>query len=121
MSYMERIRRTEASLRHGKLCHEGVTRKGEFEPCDKPAVALRDDCEADAYYPVCKHHARGFVIPLVDPDDAAALVETIKSVLFICEAAEGPTIHFGDYTPTRPANPTVRTAVLRDAIEKGLA
>ena len=98
MSYMERIRRTEASLRHGKLCHEGVTRKGEFEPCDKPAVALRDDCAADAYYPVCKRHARGFVIPLVDPDDAAALVAALRAVLDLHRESRNDV----DHTPPCP-------------------
>ena len=81
MSANDRLLRVEASLRHGKECHEGVTRKGEFQPCDKPAIALRDSREDDAYYPVCAYHARGFCIPLVDPDDAAALVAALRAVL----------------------------------------
>ena len=79
-SAAERLRRVEACVRHGRECHEGVARKGEFQPCDKPAIALRDSREDDAYYPVCAYHARGFCLPLVDPDDAAALVAAIRAV-----------------------------------------
>jgi hypothetical protein len=40
-------------------CHEAVTRQGNFEPCERTAVALRIDYETNTAYPVCKHHARG--------------------------------------------------------------
>lgn len=48
-------------------CTEGVTRKGEFQPCDKPAVAARRDPEEGGWYPVCSHHARGsLMVPLAE-------------------------------------------------------
>lgn len=50
-------------------CHESVTRKGELEPCDKPAVAVRLDGMGGAY-PVCKHHARGDMATLTDIREA---------------------------------------------------
>lgn len=40
-------------------CDAGVTRDGEFQPCEKPAVALRiydGDEHEPCVYPVCKHH-----------------------------------------------------------------
>lgn len=40
-------------------CHEEVSRGGELQPCDKPAVALRRDPEEGSAYPVCAFHARG--------------------------------------------------------------
>jgi hypothetical protein len=48
-------------LQHPKACTEGVTRNGEYEPCDRDAVAIALDPEAypNTAYPVCKHHARG--------------------------------------------------------------
>lgn len=39
-------------------CHEGVTRKGEFQPCNKTAVALRYDPTKGGIYPVCVKHTR---------------------------------------------------------------
>ena len=80
MSAADRLARVAACVRHGRECHEEVTRKGELQPCSKPAVALRDSRETDTYYPVCAYHARGFCIPLVDPDDAAALVAALRAV-----------------------------------------
>jgi hypothetical protein len=47
-------------------CTEGVTRKGEFEPCGKTAVALRYDPEEGAPYPVCGFHSRADMVPLAD-------------------------------------------------------
>ena len=78
---MERILHVEACLRQGTECHEEVSRKGELQPCGKPAVALRDWAEGDTYYPVCATHARGFCIPLIAPEDAAALVTAVRNVL----------------------------------------
>jgi hypothetical protein len=49
-----------------KECHEGVTRKGEFEPCDKPAVAVRIDPQEGGPYPVCAYHARADMVLLID-------------------------------------------------------
>src|SRR6266542_6121291 len=50
------------------VCEEGVTRKGEYEPCDKPAVAERWPGESDEWpsewYPVCPYHTRGTCRPL---------------------------------------------------------
>jgi hypothetical protein len=48
------------------LCHEDVTRKGESQPCEKPAVAVRIDPADGGPYPVCKHHARGEMVSLAD-------------------------------------------------------
>jgi hypothetical protein len=46
-------------------CHEGVTRGGEFQPCDRPAVAMRLDPTEGTPYPVCVKHTRGpGMIPL---------------------------------------------------------
>ena len=39
-------------------CHEAVTRGGEEQPCEKPAVALRRDPEEGNRYPVCGYHTR---------------------------------------------------------------
>lgn len=47
-------------------CVEGVTRHGEFQPCDKPAVAVRIDPEESEPYPVCAYHARAVMVPLAD-------------------------------------------------------
>lgn len=46
------------------ICEEGVTRDGEFQPCEKPAVAWRRDPETRQPYPVCKRHTRGNVLTL---------------------------------------------------------
>lgn len=49
-------------------CHEEVSRKGELQPCDKPAVAERVDPEFDSlWYPVCTTHTRGTCRPLNTP------------------------------------------------------
>ena len=45
-------------------CHEAVSRRGEYEPCDKPAVALRYDDTFGTWYPVCPRHTRGDCRPL---------------------------------------------------------
>lgn len=47
-------------------CHEEVTRGGEVQPCEKPAVALRIDPNEGDPYPVCAYHARAEMVPLVD-------------------------------------------------------
>lgn len=50
-------------------CHEEVSRAGEAQPCDKPAVALRRDPEEGNPYPVCGHHARAndrYMLTLAD-------------------------------------------------------
>jgi hypothetical protein len=46
------------------LCHEDVTREGESQPCEKPAVAVRIDPEDSGPYPVCAYHARGRMVTL---------------------------------------------------------
>ena len=42
------------------LCCEGVDRKGEYQPCDKPAVAMRLERHDSppTPYPVCVAHCR---------------------------------------------------------------
>ena len=45
-----------------RVCHEEVSRKGELQPCDKPAVAERT--VEDYWYPVCTTHTRGTCRPL---------------------------------------------------------
>ncbi len=45
-------------------CAEGVTRRGEYQPCGKTAVALRYDPETGDPYPVCAYHARSDMVPL---------------------------------------------------------
>lgn len=47
------------ALRYPQLCSEDVTRKGESQPCEKPAVALRVDPNEGTPYPVCSYHSRG--------------------------------------------------------------
>lgn len=53
-----------AAVQSPNWCCEGVTRRGEFQPCDKPAVALRMDPEEREPYPVCAFHARGHMVSL---------------------------------------------------------
>jgi hypothetical protein len=49
------------------VCCEGVTRHGEFQPCDRVAVAVRVDLEnGGSGYPVCAYHARGDMVPLTE-------------------------------------------------------
>lgn len=45
------------------LCDEEVVRRGEVQPCEKPAVALRLDLRGDTY-PVCPRHTRRPMVPL---------------------------------------------------------
>jgi len=47
-----------------QTCDEGVTRKGEFVPCEKVAVAVR--LAGGLPYPVCAYHARGEMVPLAE-------------------------------------------------------
>ena len=47
-------------------CHEEVTHRGEVEPCEETAVALRVDPQEGEPYPVCARHARAPMVPLVD-------------------------------------------------------
>ena len=58
-------------LGDSRECTEGVTRRDEFQPCDKPAVAVRIDPEGGEPYPVCARHARADMVPL--PDVIAAV------------------------------------------------
>jgi redox-regulated HSP33 family molecular chaperone len=52
------------ALGRPEQCHEEVTRKGELEPCDSTAVALRIDPHESEPYPVCARHARGDMVSL---------------------------------------------------------
>ncbi len=49
-------------------CEAGVTRNGEYVPCEKPAVALRiwaDEWPSERMSPVCVHHCKvGEMVPL---------------------------------------------------------
>lgn len=47
-------------------CHEEVVRRGDLEPCDKPAVAVRIDPQEGEPYPVCARHARAPMVTLED-------------------------------------------------------
>jgi hypothetical protein len=47
-------------------CHEDVTRKGQSQPCEKTAVAVRIDAQDGGPYPVCAYHARGQMVPLTE-------------------------------------------------------
>jgi hypothetical protein len=45
-----------------KFAHEccvEVARKGEWEPCGKPASGVTVDPEDPRWWPVCPHHSRG--------------------------------------------------------------
>ena len=53
-----------AALRSPWECTEDVTRKGESQPCEKPAVALRIDPTEGDPYPVCIYHTRAPMVPL---------------------------------------------------------
>ena len=80
-------------LRFPGECTEGVTRRDEFQPCDKPAVSVRIDPEESGPYPVCARHARGEMVPLADVIAAvraqvAAEIDTLR------------TEHVSSYGPT---------------------
>lgn len=47
-------------------CHEETTRRGEAQPCDKPAVAMRLDSRDGEPYPVCAYHACGHMLTLAE-------------------------------------------------------
>ena len=61
----ELIKATRDAAKHGN-CDEAVIRRGEAEPCHKPAVAFRYDPECGDPYPVCARHARGRMVLLAD-------------------------------------------------------
>lgn len=43
-------------------CDEEVSRRGEAQPCDKTAVAMKADPEGP--YPVCAYHSHGDMVAL---------------------------------------------------------
>lgn len=45
-------------------CEESVTRRGQVEPCERPAVAERYEDTFGSWYPVCTRHTRGECRPL---------------------------------------------------------
>jgi hypothetical protein len=45
-------------------CGWEVSRKGGLEPCGKDAVAIRFDETNGGVGEVCKHHAKGLLVPL---------------------------------------------------------
>ena len=59
-------------------CHEDVTRNGESQPCDKPAVGWRYDTEGDHHYPVCGYHCHGDMVPLPAQPDLAVVAKAIR-------------------------------------------
>ena len=63
------------ALRFPQECTEEVTRRGISEPCEKTAVAIREDANYGSYYPVCARHARAPMVPL-----AAIIRETRHDV-----------------------------------------
>lgn len=77
-------------------------RGGRGEPCDKPAVALRDDTEADSYYPVCVRHARGFCIPIVDRFDLLTLLDALDAAEAAVQRVRE--LHFGEYVEDEDLN-----------------
>ena len=64
----------DMALRFPCECTEGVARGDEFEPCDKPAVAVRIDVEHGTY-PVCARHARAPMVSLAAVISAAKVDE----------------------------------------------
>jgi hypothetical protein len=79
-------------------CHEEVSRKGELQPCDNQAVALKADPEGD--YPVCSFHARGPMVPLLVGAAYVAnqIADTIPPLAAKCGAPDytGYAEGFGD-------------------------
>lgn len=51
---------------HPDTCDEEVTRKGELQPCENIAVAVRIDPDGGTLYPVCGRHARRPMVRLRD-------------------------------------------------------
>lgn len=51
-------------------CCVGVTRQGEYQPCNKTAVAVAEGEQGEwegEWWPVCAHHARGRkMVPLAE-------------------------------------------------------
>ena len=45
-------------------CTWGVTRQGEFRPCEKPAVARMYDPESAEVWSVCAYHTRKDALPM---------------------------------------------------------
>ena len=63
-------------------CEEGVTRRQAFQPCDKPAVAMRLDPEDKKPYPVCRRHCRENMVPLAEVKAQAWQEGFDRGVLF---------------------------------------
>ena len=53
------------TLRFPKECTEGVNRGDQYEPCGRPAAAVRIDVEGGTY-PVCAQHSRARMVPLTE-------------------------------------------------------
>lgn len=65
---------TRFLLKFPDLCCAEVTRRGNVEPCDKPAIAVAVSTEAydPSWWPVCRKHLRGReLVPLEDVVRAA--------------------------------------------------
>lgn len=63
-----------STLRYAE-CHEGVTRRGNYEPCEGIAVGVRMDPEEGGFYPVCSRHTRRPMVRLADIVAAAAYMQ----------------------------------------------
>jgi hypothetical protein len=44
-------------------CHHETSRRGEAQPCEKPAVAVK--LHEGEPFPVCAYHSYGQMVPLV--------------------------------------------------------
>lgn len=61
-------------VKHPHHCCTEVSRKGELQPCDRPAVAVGICPDEGNMWPVCAYHTRfGYTIPL------GQLIEGIKA------------------------------------------
>lgn len=61
-------------------CHEEVSRRGELQPCDKVAVAMRFDPTFGDPYPVCAFHARGANMMSLSAVEAAVRADMQREV-----------------------------------------
>lgn len=66
-------------------CDHEVSRQGESQPCERPAVAVR--LHETHPYPVCAYHASGDMVPLTELLTAAK-VQTIRDVIDAAREAD---------------------------------
>lgn len=66
------------------VCHESVSRKGQVQPCDRPAIGMRVDPDTSAtpsVYPVCVGHARHSMVPIADTLDVWAERDALRAAV----------------------------------------